>query len=145
MEGRDFFDRFISSLKNEKSKYDLDNIHDAFILWFGINKLSLDTDDIIDHIVEDNCLNIFYDFLIDKNFKIDKNKRDILKIIEYIKKDKKIIRVCYDSIIKTLAEYIKQLKKYPDYYHNKFFKNEKSIALVRNYFNSKYKFVGILK
>ena len=53
MEDRVFFDRFISLLENTRDKNELDNIHDALILWFGENYLSLEPEDLKERIVED--------------------------------------------------------------------------------------------
>ena len=46
----------------------------------------------------------------------------------------------YNKILECLKEFISQKKTDPKYYHNKFFKNDKSIALVRNFFKLKYEF-----
>ncbi len=53
MNEKDFFDRFIGLLGNIKDRNDLDTIHDAMIMWFGENYLSLDPDDVKERIVED--------------------------------------------------------------------------------------------
>jgi hypothetical protein len=89
-------------------------------------------------------LNIFKDFLKDMGFDIFDKKDDLLKIILKIESNNNDILKCYTIIKDTFAEYIENIKKQPGYYHNKFFKNEKSIGLVRNYFNSKYNFVEII-
>lgn len=89
-------------------------------------------------------LNIFKDFLKDLGFDIFTKKDDLLEIISKIENDDSKILECYKIIENMFAEYINVLKKQPEYYHNKFFKNEKSIGLVRNYFNSKYNFVEII-
>jgi len=89
-------------------------------------------------------LNIFKDFLKDMGFDIFTKKDDLLEIILKIENDDSKILECYKIIEDIFAEYINGFKKQPGYYHNKFFKNEKSIGLVRNYFNSKYNFVEII-
>lgn len=89
-------------------------------------------------------LNIFKDFLKDLGFDIFTKKDDLLEIISKIENDDSKILECYKIIENMFAEHINVLKKQPEYYHNKFFKNEKSIGLVRNYFNSKYNFVEII-
>jgi len=89
-------------------------------------------------------LNIFKDFLKDMGFDIFTKKDDLLEIILKIENDDSKILECYKIIENIFAEYINGFKKQPGYYHNKFFKNEKSIGLVRNYFNSKYNFVEII-
>ncbi len=89
-------------------------------------------------------LNIFKDFLKDMGFDIFTKKDDLLKIILKIESNNNDMLKCYTIIKDTFAEYIDVIKKQPGYYHNKFFKNEKSIGLIRNYFNSKYNFVEII-
>lgn len=37
-----FFERFSALLINTKDRYDLDDIHDSIIVWFGENYLSID-------------------------------------------------------------------------------------------------------
>jgi len=90
-------------------------------------------------------LNLFKDFLKDGGFDIDSKKDDLLTIIYKIDNNDKQIRKYYSTINNTLVEYLTDLKKQPWYYHNKFFKNEKSIGLIRNYINSKYGFVEIMQ
>ena len=89
-------------------------------------------------------LNIFKDFLMNIGFNIISNKDNLLKIIDMIEKNDKQIQDCYNTIINVLAEYIDNLKKQQGYYHNKFFKNEKSIGLIRNFFRQKYNFIEII-
>jgi len=85
-------------------------------------------------------LNIFKDFL--KNKKYDINvKNDLLDIISKIESDDQLIQEIYQTVKNDLADYINKLKLQPSYYHNKFFKNEKSIGLIRNELNKKYNFV----
>ncbi|MCZ7394163.1 MAG: AIPR family protein [Candidatus Methanoperedens sp.] len=95
-------------------------------------------------------LNIFRDFLQNKNFddkKIDinGNKDDLLKIISKIDSKNEQIRNDYLTIKNEFAECINELKKQPGYYHNKFFKNEKSIGLIRTLFNKKFNFINIFE
>ncbi len=82
-------------------------------------------------------LNIFKDFLKHKwsEFSRD-NLLTIIKLID--KSDKEIIEL-YNTIKDLLKEYVLELKKGPTYYHNKFFKNEQSIGLIRNYLFEKKK------
>jgi hypothetical protein len=91
-------------------------------------------------------LNLFVDFIEFEGYDIGKNRDHILKVIELIdgKDKKKIIEKSFMTIKDTFADYAAELKKKPNYYHNKFFKNEKSIALVRNFFNREHKFVKVL-
>jgi hypothetical protein len=89
-------------------------------------------------------LNIFKDFL--KNYKYNISaKNDLLDIISKIDSGDKIIQKIYETIIDELAKYINELKVQPGYYHNKFFKNEKSIGLIRNEFNKRYNFVEVIQ
>lgn len=90
-------------------------------------------------------LNIFKDFLKEKRFGISDKKDDLLEIISKIDNNDSQIRESYENIKDVLAEYVKSLKKQPGYYHNKFFKNEKSIALIRNFFNQEYSFIEVIQ
>ena len=90
-------------------------------------------------------LNIFKDFLKDEKYDINK-KNDLLDIISKIDKKDQIIQKIYQIIKDELTKYINdKLKLQPGYYHNKFFKNEKSIGLVRNELNKKYAFVEVIQ
>jgi hypothetical protein len=53
MDKQTLFDRFILLLNNIKDKHGLKNIHDALILWFSENYLSLEADEIKSNIIED--------------------------------------------------------------------------------------------
>lgn len=93
-------------------------------------------------------LNLFKDFLRNgdekEKFNIDSNKDDLKNIINKIDTNDTIILEYYKSITNLLAEYIDDRRKKAGYYHNKFFKNEQSIALVRNFFNQKYAFIEVM-
>lgn len=89
-------------------------------------------------------LNIFKDFLKNKKYDINA-KNDLLDIISKIDSDDKIIQEIYETIKKEFAKYINELKVQPGYYHNKFFKNEKSIGLIRNKLNKEYNFVEVIQ
>ena len=86
-------------------------------------------------------LNLFLDFLKNKGLGLDTDKNVVLKVIEKIDGNDVQIQECYETIKNTLEEYIRILREQPGYYHNKFFKNEKSIGLVRNHFSTKYNFI----
>jgi len=90
-------------------------------------------------------LNILKDFLKSKGFDINAKKDDLLEIVSGVKNNDKYIQEFYETITEILAEYLNGLKTQPGYYHNKFFKNEKSIGLIRNFFNPKYEFVEVLQ
>jgi hypothetical protein len=89
-------------------------------------------------------LNIFKDFLKNKGFDIDTKKDDILKIISKIDSNDNLINESYEAIEQVFKECINEFRKQPGYYHNKFFKNEKSIGLVRSSINKKYNFVEVI-
>ncbi|MBI5892138.1 MAG: AIPR family protein [Deltaproteobacteria bacterium] len=89
-------------------------------------------------------LNLFKDFLKDGEFNIDSEKDDLLNVIKKIGSNDAKFLEYYESIKNLLAEYIDDRRKKAGYYHNKFFKNEQSIALVRNFFNQKYAFIEVM-
>jgi len=90
-------------------------------------------------------LNLFKDFLRNDGFDIDSKKDDLLQIISKVDSNNDQIKEHYETIKNELAEYMKELKKQPKYYHNKFFKNEQSIGLIRNHFNShNYSFIEVI-
>jgi len=91
-------------------------------------------------------LNLLKDFLKKEGYDIEKNRDDITNLIKILESEEnpELIEKIYNQIIKTLAEYVEKLRKQPEYYHNKFFKNEKSIGLVRNSFKEKYNFIEVI-
>lgn len=89
-------------------------------------------------------LNIFRDFLRNGGFDINSHKDNLLMVVSKIDSDDKQIQKYYETIRDVMADYIGELKKDPKYYHNKFFKNEKSIALIRNSFNKKHSFIEVV-
>lgn len=89
-------------------------------------------------------LNMFKDFLADSGFDINAGKDKLLSIISMIDSNDKLIEQIYSAITACLAEYMTTLKAQPSYYHTKFFKNEKSIGLVRQFFNTKFGFVAVM-
>jgi len=89
-------------------------------------------------------LNLFRDFLKDGRFDINSKKDDLLMIISKINSNDSQILEYYETIKNVLSGYIGDFKKQPRYYHNKFFKNEKSIGLIRSFFNEKYSFIEVL-
>jgi hypothetical protein len=89
-------------------------------------------------------LNIFKDFLKNKKYGINV-KNDLLDIISKIDNNDQLIQEIYQTIKNELAKYINKLKSQPGYYHNKFFKNEKSIGLIRNELNKKYNFIEVIQ
>lgn len=89
-------------------------------------------------------LNLFRDFLKENKFNIVREKASVLSVISEIDNNNMTIDSLYEEIIRELSRYMLKIKEKPDYYHNKFFKNDKSIALIRNHFNQKYSFVEII-
>lgn len=89
-------------------------------------------------------LNIFKYFLKGKGYKILSERDDLVKLVSEIDSESDSIKEIYETITKNMAEYINEIKKQQGYYHNKFFKNEKSIGLIRNFFHLKYSFIDIL-
>jgi hypothetical protein len=89
-------------------------------------------------------LNLFKDFIQNDKYDLYSRKDDLLAIISKIDSNDEVIIKYYSEITDCLASYVSILKEQAGYYHNKFFKNENSIGLVRNYFKEKYKFVEIL-
>jgi hypothetical protein len=88
-------------------------------------------------------LNLFRDFL--KNFGLDVSKRDdVLKVNDIIDRNNDQLQKIYETIVNKLAAYIDSIRGQQGYYHNKFFKNEKSIGLVRNFFATEFNFVEVI-
>ncbi len=92
---------------------------------------------------ENFILNLYNDFLRNEGFDIA-NKDNLLKIITKIESNDIKIQNIYDSIKNELSTYLEDLKKTPKYYHTKFFKNEKSIGLIRNFFKGKFDFIEVI-
>lgn len=90
-------------------------------------------------------LNIFKDFLKNMGFDINVRKDDLLKIISKIESNDSQIQECHETLKNTLAEYLNDLRKQLGYYHNKFFKSEKSVGLIRNFFKQKYNFIEVMQ
>lgn len=90
-------------------------------------------------------LNLLKDFIIHDKFDIESDKDALLKIIYKIDSNDKQIQEYYETIKNVLSEYIGDLKKQPKYYHNKFFKSERSVGLIRNHFNKKFNFVEVIQ
>jgi len=89
-------------------------------------------------------LNIFKDFLKNNGYDIN-TKNDLLDIISKVDSNDELIREIYENIKNELAEYINVLKAQPGYYHNKFFKNEKSIGLIRNELKKRHAFLEVIQ
>lgn len=89
-------------------------------------------------------LNLFKDFLGNRRFRINSND-DLLSIISKIDSNDNQVQEDYEKIKEALAQCINDLKKQLGYYHNKFFKNEKSIGLIRNFFKQQYNFIEVVQ
>jgi len=90
-------------------------------------------------------LNVFADFLLKERFTFDKDGCNVIRqAIE--DRDAKILAI-YDSIVALLLEFITKRKTEDiTYYHNKFFKSDGSIDLVRTFLHAdkKMEFVRLL-
>lgn len=89
-------------------------------------------------------LNILKDFIVNDGFNIDAKKADIDAVLSALDGGAEKLLCHYDVVVENLAEFIDIHKKAPNYYHNKFFKNEKSIGLIREAFNKKLPFVSAI-
>jgi hypothetical protein len=89
-------------------------------------------------------LNVLKDFLKNRNLNIEKKKDDLLKVLEEIRGSSKQLEKDYQGIIGAMADFMDILKKEPAYYHNKFFKSEKSIGVLREFLTKKYKFIDVI-
>ena len=89
-------------------------------------------------------LNLFKDFLKNRGCRIN-SKEDLISIISKIDSNDSQVQEDYEKIKEALSQYVDYLKKQPGYYHNKFFKNEKSIGLIRNFFNQRYNFIEVVQ
>lgn len=89
-------------------------------------------------------LNLFKDFLKKRKYNIFNNKEHIITITSKIDSNSKQIKIIYNKILELFANYFKNLKTEPWYYHNKFFKNENSIVNLRNSLNKKEDFIEVI-
>lgn len=89
--------------------------------------------------------NLLTDFLKNRGFDIHQNKSHILKVISAVDSSDAELAADYTAITVDMAEFMDELKQEQSYYHNKFFKSDKSIALVRNFLRKKHPFVEIIQ
>jgi hypothetical protein len=139
----------------ESKKKDFNKLYSAALSIWGRKKNQELTDDEKEIIVnvlfdflfhsEYFILSLFRDFLLNAGYDINSQKDAIKKVIGLIDSNDKAIENMYDDIKTTFKEHIEEQRKIHGYYHNKYFKNEKSIALVREYFKSKFDFIEILE
>jgi len=127
--------KFIEMKKKEYSKYynNAENLQEK-------KKNEIYKYDFLLH-AEYFILNIIKDFLINDGFNFNTKKDDILKIVSKIDGNDTRILKYYEIVKEGLEECLRDLRTQPGYYHNKFFKSEKSIALVRAFFSKKFKFI----
>lgn len=83
-------------------------------------------------------LNIFKDFLMNDGFNLLGSRDDLLAVVDKIDSNDSQIQDHYNTIKETLVGYFIEAKTDPRYYHNKFFKNEKSIGILKNYMSESY-------
>jgi hypothetical protein len=88
-------------------------------------------------------LNLMRDFLRHQGYD-DDEMADRKKVIEEIDSGSQQIQTIYSTIERALAAYIARMRLKRGYYHNKFFKSEKSIGLIRDYFNTRFRFVDVV-
>lgn len=85
-------------------------------------------------------LNIFRDFLKDRNLDINNNK-DLDELINTIENENNIINEVYEEIKENMANYIEKIQEEdPKYYHNKFFKLSINLKTIRDFFNKDFSF-----
>jgi len=78
---------------------------------------------------------------------MDLTKKDhLIKIINMIDEKSASLLNIYQIIVRLFREIIKEERKKAGYYHNKFFKNEGNLTVLRQKINSleNYKFVSTL-
>jgi len=88
--------------------------------------------------------NILADFVRNRGFDIVQNKEHVLEVISKIDSCSREIEEDYETIKNELSEFIDAAKKEPGYYHNRFFKNDKSIAIMRSSLGKKHNFIAPL-
>jgi len=72
-------------------------------------------------------------------------KDDLCSIISKIGQGDDLLEQIYETIKTEMAEYIDEQRTQAGYYHNKFFKNERSIGLVRNFLKKKNGFIDVIQ
>jgi len=88
-------------------------------------------------------LNIINDFL--RNSGLDLNKTDdLIKLISMCDEEDITLAGYYETIKEIFALYMDLAKAQPKYYHNKFFKNETSIGIIRVFFKGKLDFIEVM-
>ena len=85
-------------------------------------------------------LNLFKDFIENQGIILN-SKNNLLCVIKEIDTNSILVKNVYDKIKDELVKYIDTIRNGPSYYHNKFFKNENSIGLIRTFFKNIYNFV----
>lgn len=92
-------------------------------------------------------LNLFGDYLKVKGIDINQES-GLIKLHGLLENDDGTLSRIYDKIKNLLGQYVSSLKREePTYYHNKFFKNEKSIGSVRQYLrqDKQLKFIRLIE
>jgi len=90
-------------------------------------------------------VNIIKDFLLKDGLDILKNKDHVISALSSIDGDSPQLANYYENIKESFTEYMDAAKKNPKYYHNRFFKNEKSIGLIRNFLSSRFDFIEVMQ
>ena len=86
-------------------------------------------------------LNLFADFLHNEGYDIN-NREKVMELIQKIEQEDTLIETIYNQIIEEMTKYIQDLREEPGYYHNKFFKSERSIGRVRDFFRKDFEFIS---
>jgi hypothetical protein len=94
---------------------------------------------------EYSMTSLFRDFLLNAGYDVHSSKDAIEEVMGLIDGNDKVIEQMYNDIKAAFAEHISKLRKNPGYYHNKYFKSEKSIALIREHFSEEFDFVDMLE
>ncbi|MCX5782935.1 MAG: AIPR family protein [Elusimicrobia bacterium] len=76
-------------------------------------------------------LSLMKDFLLSHKYNLQ-IRADIIKLLPTIFNDQESVAISYQRIVHLMEEDISSRKSNPGYYHNKFFKNEQSIGLMRD-------------
>lgn len=88
-------------------------------------------------------LNLMKDFLGSYGCSLD-GPEDLRRLIVELQSSSPSVEQAYEEISSLFTEFFVDRKKEPDYYHNKFFKNERSLAYLRSFCKKKYDFISEL-
>ncbi len=89
-------------------------------------------------------LNLYKDFLQDSGINIF-DKPGVKELLSKLDGNDALLTRIYDQIVRSFIDFFEGEKGKDGYYHNKFFKSEKSIALLRVAVNKEFSFVQVLE